>query len=310
MRYAFILNPSANRTRALASREWLQKQIDLYWPGSILEVTSSKSDISRAVKSVSGGCDVVIACGGDGTVNEVFSHCLSYNLIVGVIPMGSGNDFAKAAGFSTDKEFAVKQLIHAQPCAIDYIRYQTNVGQGYMFNTMGLGLDGQINHIASGIQYLKGALIYVYAALKSILSVRSALCSITIDGRSMSDNLVMVTLANGGVEGGNFRVAPHASNRDGQVDLLLLPNMPVWKLLPLLPLFLLGKQQWYDSIRFDRGREIRVTSEIPWPLHVDGEQCGLEVTQLYAVVHPSSLRVLMPKLDEPKTSTQPNRSSQ
>src|SRR5690606_24965150 len=100
MGYAFILNPSANRTRAELAEEWLQSKIDVYWPGSKIFVTSSKSDIRDKVNEAAQQFDIIVACGGDGTVNEVFSHAVTLlpekpGLVLSVLPMGSGNDFAK-----------------------------------------------------------------------------------------------------------------------------------------------------------------------------------------------------------------------
>ncbi|HAC16447.1 MAG TPA: hypothetical protein DCE78_10960 [Bacteroidetes bacterium] len=299
MAYAFILNPSANRTRAESAESWLQLMIDKYWPGSRIYVTSSKSDIQIKVQEAAKSFEVIVACGGDGTVNEVFSQVVKLlpsnpNLVLSVLPMGSGNDFAKSVHFSTNPQVAIEQLKSAFVHHIDFVVYSSNHGNGYMFNTMNIGLGGQINFEASKVKKLKGPLIYIYSALKSVFNVVSADVDLIIDGNHSYENMVMLTIANGSIEGGNFKVAPMATNDDGVLDVVTVAPLPVWKLLPLLPLFLLGRQRWSKAVKFRKCRSLILESSLPIPLHVDGEQCGLEVTNLKVEIRKGELRVLSP----------------
>jgi diacylglycerol kinase (ATP) len=294
MSYAFIVNPSANRKRAKASFYWLQSKVNEYWPDAEILVTDSKSDIRGAVLQAAQKHDVIIACGGDGTVNEVFSQAIDLDVTLGVLPMGSGNDFAKSVHFSTNATHAIEQLRDVMPEYIDVVRYKTNLGQGYMFNTLGIGLDGAINHVASRVTNLKGPLIYIYSALKSIFNIQSASFKLNIDGIESTSNLIMLTVANGKVEGGNFMVAPVAENNDGKLDLLTIPPLPVYKLLPLLPLFLLGKQSLFPEVSTRNFKTLDLRLDLGLPLHVDGEQMGLNITELNIELLPSKLRVLMP----------------
>jgi diacylglycerol kinase (ATP) len=294
MSYAFIVNPSANRKRAQSSFYWLNTRIAKYWPDSEIFTTESKADIGRAVNEAAKRHDVIIACGGDGTVNEVFSRAIDLDVTLGVLPMGSGNDFAKSIHFSTKSMHAIEQLRDVMPEYIDVVRYRTNLGEGYMFNTLGIGLDGAINHIASKVTKLKGPMIYVYSALKSLFSIRSSTFNMIIDGKESVDELIMLTVANGKVEGGNFIVAPNARNNDNQLELLTIPPLPIYKLLPLLPLFLLGKQFLFSQVAIKNIKSIEMTLHPGQPLHVDGEQMGLNITELQIELLPAKIRVLKP----------------
>lgn len=299
MAYAFILNPSANRTRAESAESWLRMLIDKHWPGSRIYVTSSKSDIQIKVLEAAQLYDVIVACGGDGTVNEVFSQVVDLlpkypKLVLSVLPMGSGNDFSKSVHFSTNPQVAIEQLKTALIHNIDYVVYSTNLGIGYMFNTLNIGLGGQINFEASKIKILRGPLIYIYSALKSVFKVVSAQIDLILDGVSVNEEMVMMTIANGSVEGGNFNVAPMAVNDDGNLDVVTVAPLPIWKLLPLLPLFLLGRQHWFKAVKFRKCKSLIFKSNLPIPLHVDGEQCGLEVTTLRVEIRKCELRVLSP----------------
>jgi YegS/Rv2252/BmrU family lipid kinase len=299
MKFAFILNPSANRARAQKAELWLRKQVHAKWPGSDILITTSKSDIKRVVERAARDSDVIIACGGDGTVNETFSCMVSLlheypNLVAGVLPMGSGNDFAKSIGLNTDPRIAVEQLKKNKIEPIDYVTYSTNQGFGYMFNTMNLGLGGQINWEASKVKRIKGPLIYVYAALKSLMKVVSCDIELKLDDQQTSESMVMITVANGAVEGGNFRVAPFAINTDGVLDVVTVRPLKALFLLPLLPLFLIAKQHWYSVVNFRTCNKLGLISKSAVPLHVDGEQCGMEVRELTLEIIPRGLRVLKP----------------
>ena len=299
MAYAFILNPSANRTRAEKAEEWLRQHVNMYWPGSKILVTSSKSDIKRAVQEAASGFGVIIACGGDGTVNETFSRIVDLldeypNLVAGVLPMGSGNDFAKSVGLNTNPHRAIEQLKLNKTEPIDYVTYRTNQGSGYMFNTMNLGLGGQINWEAAKVTKLKGPLIYVYAALRSLMKVVACDIKLSMDGKSTSESMVMLTVANGAVEGGNFKVAPAAKNTDGVLEVVTVRPLNALLLLPLLPLFLIAKQHWYSIVSFRKCNKLHLTTDQAVPLHVDGEQCGMEVRELNLKVRTAGLRVLKP----------------
>lgn len=299
MAYAFILNPSANRTRAERAEEWLREQVESYWPGSKILITSSKSDIKRAVQEAASDFNIIIACGGDGTVNETFSRIVDLlpenpGLTAGVLPMGSGNDFAKSVGLSSNPRLAIEQLRTNKIEPIDYVEYKTNQGSGYMFNTMNLGLGGQINWEAAKVKKLKGPAIYVYAALKSLMKVVSCNIKFKMDDDLSNESMVMLTVANGAVEGGNFKVAPIANNTDGLLDVVTVRPLNALLLLPLLPLFLIAKQHWYSIVSFRKCRKLNLTSDKAVPLHVDGEQCGMEVKELDLVLIPGGLRVLKP----------------
>lgn len=299
MAYAFILNPSANRTRAERAEKWLRDHVESYWPGSKILITSSKSDIRRAVQEAANDFQVIIACGGDGTVNETFSRIVDLlpenpDLTAGVLPMGSGNDFAKSIGLSTDPRRAIEQLRANRIETIDYVTYRTNQGSGYMFNTMNLGLGGQINWEAARVKKLKGPLIYVYAALKSLMKVVSCTINLSMDEDFTKESMVMLIVANGAVEGGNFKVAPKAKNTDGVLDVVTVRPLNAVLLLPLLPLFLIAKQHWYSIVSFRTCKKLNLISDKAVPLHVDGEQCGMEVKELDLLVVSRGLRVLKP----------------
>ncbi len=291
---AFILNPSANRNRARARIQKFRDQISQNWPHSSIYISASKSELRQIVEEAALKHEVIIACGGDGTVNEVFSAAFGLDVTLGVLPMGTGNDFAKALGLPVKADRAIQLLKHAKVRKIDAVAYEADGNQGFMFNTMGIGLDGKINHEASQITRLKGSLRYIVAALKSVFAAKPVQFDMNIDGVASKETLFMLTVANGGVEGGNFKVSPESSNFDGKLEVVRLKPMWPLPMLLLLPLFLIGKQKISSKVVISSARELRLSLSSPMPVHVDGEQIGLELSEFAVRVHPASVRVLVP----------------
>jgi YegS/Rv2252/BmrU family lipid kinase len=299
-RFGLIVNPTANRDRARHGLEELQEQINLYWPGSRIYLSSGKEDLGRLTREINEEFDGVIACGGDGTISEVARHAHHCGTLLGVLPMGSGNDFAKSAGMSLDRRTAMKQLSQATETSVDIVAFTVGDSPGYMVNTMGIGLNGEINRVAAGINRVKGPLLYVFAAIRSVLRLDPFLCDITADGVMSREELIMITVANGHTEGGSFRVAPEAQIHDGVLELITIRRANPVYLLFLLPFFFFGKQFWSPIVRRRVVRTLQIKCERPVPIHVDGEQIDPLDGHIKLSVLSGGLRVLMG--DHPKSS--------
>jgi diacylglycerol kinase (ATP) len=231
----FIYNPSAGRGRAGRDLEH-KKTADELWENPEFRITLRESDIMEFAKSAAEEFDIVVGCGGDGTINQVINGIAETNTDLGVIPLGSGNDFANAIGLPV-KPMENLQLIHnGKKRPLDLIRCNGDVDV-WCANTLGIGLDGWANHYASGIRKVRGQLIYVIGILKAVNAFRGNTMQITVDGKEEERELLMVTVCNGPEEGGGFKVAPDANNSDGYIDLLTLEKMSVARILWYLPKF-------------------------------------------------------------------------
>jgi diacylglycerol kinase (ATP) len=257
-------------------------------------MSSGREDLHRLTKEMVQKFDIVVACGGDGTVNEVFHAAYKSEVILGVLPIGSGNDFAKAMGFSTNPEVAIEQLRSSSPQKVDLVEYNANANKGIMANTMGVGFDGLVNFEASRIRRVKGSLIYILAALRASLKRKPSKFTIISDGALHEEHLLMLTLANGSVEGGNFKVAPHANPTDGYLEVLSVKPMNLINLLVLLPLFLIGKQQISRKVSYTRAKKLSFVMETPQHVHVDGEFIGDNIFTISVEVLTGAVSVLRP----------------
>lgn len=289
----FIVNPSAGRSRAAGRVDWLTSTLPRAWPGATIRISEQPGDVARIGREESAKGRTVIACGGDGTVNELIGGLAGTDAVFGVLPMGTGNDFAKCVGMGTDRVEALRRLTSAREAPLDLIRYSTDVRSGWCDNTLGIGFDGWANAHAQGIERLSGTLRYLVATLKTAFTFQAVPMRLELDDTVVEGRFLMCVLCNGTTEGGHFRVAPMADNADGWMDVVLIAATSVPKLLFLLPFFLFGNPFRFRIVTHHRCRRAAISIGVPVAVHVDGERIpGNAVTRVDAEVVPGALRVL------------------
>lgn len=287
------MNPSADRSRAVSRVGWLRTALKTAWPGAEIRISEHAGDVARIGREESAKGRIVIACGGDGTVNELIGGLAGTDAVFGVLPMGTGNDFAKSVGMGTDREEALRRLTTARETPLDLIRYTTDAGPGWCDNTLGIGFDGWANVHAHRFKHLKGTFQYLMATLKTAFTFRAVPMRLELDDTVIEGRFLMCVLCNGTTEGGNFRVAPMADNADGWMDVVLLEAAAIPKLLLMLPFFLHGNPFRFRSVTHHRCRRAAISIGVPVAVHVDGEEVpGNAVTRMDAEVVPGALRVL------------------
>ena len=293
----FIVNPSANRSKALKRVGWLRNAVKEHWPGSRIVISKKAGDLARIGRDEAAKGHPVIACGGDGSINELINGVAGMDTVVGVLPMGSGNDFAKSMGIPLKKDAALRALRSADAAPIDLIRYDTNRGGGLCDNTLGIGFDGWANFHAHQNTVFKGTLQYLYATVKTAFTFKAVPMRLTLDELEITGDFLMVTLCNGTTEGGNFKVAPMADPTDGWMDVVMLGPLSIPGLFVRLPFFLTGSQFRFKDIRHMRCRSFSAEIGVPVGVHVDGEEVGEnDVVVVRAEVVRSGVRVLRPKI--------------
>jgi diacylglycerol kinase (ATP) len=296
--FGFIINPGADRSRARKRFAQLDAEVGVRWPGSKLYTTSNKQDIGEKARLAAEQFQNVVACGGDGTINQVFEALAGTSANIGIIPMGSGNDFVKTVGIPRNFDKALEVLDTCDAHPTDIIRYTVvcNEGKisGICANTMGIGFDGLVNFETSRLTWLRGPLMYAVAAFRSAnRSVKSEV-TLTVDGVPSREDLIMVCCANGQVEGGNFQVAPQAKIDDGVINLVTVPPVGVFTLLTRLPLFLVGQSHRTRIVQQRLARTLSADFSVPLPMHADGEQISRTVRSLSLEVDSAAVRVIRP----------------
>lgn len=288
----FIINPTANRRRSARHISTLRMEIDSRWTDAEIIMTSPGKSVIELASKKAAQFDIVVACGGDGTVSQVAGGLIGSSAALGVIPIGSGNDFVKAVDLDKSITECLDILLEGTVKEIDMIRYSGDE-EGWCVNTIGMGLDGLANYHASRSKILRGFLLYAVGALKACFTFRGTTMTLNIDGKKFKNKYLMITLCNGKWEGGQFYVAPEAVMDDGWLNLLTVEKLPLFLILTYLPRFKTGPKESMKGVRSLRCKELELISEKPIYVHSDGEHISGAVQYLKLAVVERALKVVV-----------------
>lgn len=293
-KYAFVFNPSANRQKAAVSLSWLEQQVNKYWPESEVMVSGSPADAIQIAKEAANVYDAIIACGGDGTIQIAASTLKNQKTPLGIIPFGTGNDFIKSAGISPDTKTALQQLSTAIVKPVDILEYNIDGKTGIAINTIGIGFDAQINFQSKSFKKLQGKLVYPAAVAKSLTKIKAVDFLLDTDINQIHEQLIMITLANGTTEGGNFKIVPHADISDGVIDIAAIKPMNIAGILYRLGLLKLERHQNSDKIQYLKATKVHIRTSEPVFVHADGEHLSSGARDIQVHVLKHAIQLLVP----------------
>ncbi len=222
------------------------------------------SELARSF--VARGFDIVVAVGGDGTVNEIARELRHTNTALGIIPIGSGNGLARHLNIPMNIHNAVEVLNHSETILMDY----GIVNDQPFFCTCGTGFDAYVStEFAKGQR--RGIMAYLEKIITGYFSYKSQNYHITGDGIDLKRKSFVLTFSNASQWGNNAYIAPQASVQDGMLDISIMSNFPVIA-IPTLALQLFTKTIDNDLFMTTlRAREITLWRDEPGPFHYDGE---------------------------------------
>jgi diacylglycerol kinase (ATP) len=286
---AIIINPIAGGgTRSAAeahARLALSIADGLSVPAEVFvtERVGHARDLASA--AVGRGAGLVMAWGGDGTINEVASALVGGGAALGIVPAGSGNGLARELGIDPRPARAIADALGAAPRPIDV----GDVEGRYFVNTAGVGFDA---HVASRFAAARrrGFLGYANITARALASYVPLSYRITIDGATDRIRAVLVTLANSAQFGNGALIAPGARVDDGELDLVVIEERSRFRTLCGLPRLFNGTIQRVSGCRITRLTAVTIEADAPLTFHVDGEPVrGGSV--LRARIHPGALRI-------------------
>ena len=232
------------------------------------------------------GIERVIVAGGDGTVNEVVSGLLAAELggyaELGVLPLGTGGDFARSLGIPRGLDGAVELLAAGKSRQIDagrisYLDAALQNASTYFVNVASLGISGLIDQLVNrATKRFGGGVSFLIGTIKAIARHRSQHVTLRVDGEVVHDApLVLAAAANGRYFGGGMYISPEARLDDGLLDVMLVSDLSKRAMLSKLPLIYSGKHLDDPDCRFLRGRVIEAEAT-PGSvlLDIDGEALG------------------------------------
>ena len=272
-----IVNPNADLGRAWRAAADLRPVVEEYggadWTGTVYPTHATE----LARRAGEEGYELVLSAGGDGTAHEIVNGLMQLppeqRPRLGVLPLGTGNDFAHAAGFVNDPAQALRQAFTGQVRRIDIGRLQDEHGRvEYWDNALGIGFDTIVTIRSRRLTYLRGFMVYMVAVLQSILLDHIApRIQVTSDGESWADEMLLLVLANGPREGGGFHVAPGASASDGIFNYAAIRNVSRLRMLRLLPEVMKGTHGRFKDVRLGKFQKLSLQSDQPLIIHTDGE---------------------------------------
>ena len=240
-----------------------------------------------AQAAVKQGARLVVAWGGDGTINEVASALAFGPVPLGIIAAGSGNGLARELRVDTRPDVALTQAIAATPVPIDL----GEIGGRLFVNVAGIGIDAHVAWLFNGPGNAgRGFAGYVRMGVQALFSYEPATYTITTSDGRRDVRAVLVVLANGVQYGNNARVAPAARLDDGALDLVVVEERSRWRTLLQTPRLFNGTMARVPGCSIRQVREATIACTAPMVFHVDGEpiQGGHALT---ARVHPGALRI-------------------
>ncbi len=290
-----VLNPVAGRGTARAARDDLLRRLRAAGVEHVLHVTDGPGHATALAAAVAPG-DTVVAVGGDGTVHEVVAGLLRAEggrrvtrRALGVVPLGSGDDFAHALGLVRgDVAASVARLAGGARRRVDL----AFVNGAPLVNAFGTGFDAHVaRRLSDAPALLKGPAAYLYAVLSSLGGARPAEAEVRVDGEVVfGGRALLVAAQNGPRTGGSFRFAPDASIDDGLLDVVVAGDLSALGTLALLPRVVRGTHLSHPRVDLHRGRALRVDWSVPRYGHADGESVGRELSY-EVVLEPGGLTV-------------------
>jgi diacylglycerol kinase (ATP) len=285
-----VLNPTADRGRAAARRGEISAYLEERGVKVVWHFTEGPGHASKMASELPDGA-LVVAVGGDGTVHEVAAACVGTERVMGVLPVGSGNDYVKALGIGTNLGRALEVVVEGRVKSVD-----TGEINGVRFNNgLGIGFDAEVAAgVAEAPKLLGGFGAYLWSVGQLLWGMRCHEVRLKLGGgEKILVKTILVAVALGTTYGACFRLAPESRLDDGAFDVVWSEEVSRAEVLRLIPTVLRGTHLSHPKIHFARTAEVEVSLEEPTPAHVDGEM--LPPTRKFrARVLPRSLRVLVP----------------
>ena len=295
-----IINPAAGRGAARRVQDPVQRAFhDQGWAVDIYLTREPGHGTELAREAVLAGARVVVAVGGDGAVHEVANGLLRAPAVqeegatatLGVVPIGSGNDFAKLIGvYRHSIQRAVARLVTATARRFDV---GCVLGE-YFVNTMGCGFGAEVVRERNAHPGLKGFLSYLIPIVKTFAVFEPPVFEFAAPGFNERGRMMMVEVCNGTTAGGSYRFAPEADPADGLLDVCLIREVSVPRFLIALPRVMRGTHLGMKEMALVRAKTLTIRSpERPLLLHLDGELREPGVHECTVTVDPQRLSVLV-----------------
>ncbi len=300
-KYHFILNPVAGRGRAYKAIKKIRSLLREKNVNHTFSITSAPKHATQLAKDAQKDYDVIVAIGGDGTVNEVMNGIINSQTKFGVIPLGSGNDFAKAVKMPHNLIDAIDIILGNKHIIADIGKVITHrlvdnkieiYDERYFINGIGIGFDASVAYESSKIKRLRGLPLYISALFRALLKYKTLNFLVKLDELRLKSKYFLIAIGNGVSAGGGFYLTPDAKLDDKRFDVCYVDPVGIFKILKIFPSVLKGLHGRYKEVNFTHARNIEVSSEQKFFVHADGEIVGNNVNSVEISLIPAAIQVI------------------
>ena len=288
MPLAILVNPSSAGGKTLTLLPRVEQALDVRRVEFRVQHTKGlEHGVEQALRAMEAS-EVPVVMSGDGLLGAVGGAMAGSETPLGIIPGGRGNDLARVLGIPTEPEAAVEVIVAGETRQID-------VGEANGKRFLGIvsvGFDSEANRRANENNFLKGGLVYAYAAVRTLLSWKPARFTIRVDDERIRLTGYSISVANSSCFGGGMYVAPDAELDDGEFDVVSIGDVSKLQYVSNLPKVFKGTHVEKDEVRVFRAQHLELSASRPFPVYADGEH----LTDLPASLRvlPRALRVLVP----------------
>ncbi len=300
-----ILNPISGH--GAGARLWPYIQSTLRAGGidhDLAQTSRPREAMAIAERAKQSGCETLVAIGGDGTVNEVVNGLMLASNerpcgTLGVIPVGSGNDFSRTLGLRADWRAAVQRLVAGRRAWIDIGKMVcdapapgVDAGPRYFVNAIDTGFGARTAQHAHSFRFLTGMPMYLAAIFKTLVYYSTPYVRIALNGQVIEQRSTMVAMNNGRQMGGGFKMAPAASLEDGLLDIMIADGLGRLGILSLLPKVMNGTHIGDPRVKCTLAPRVVIDSPDPLIVEADGEIPFVGAHHLEAEILPKHLQVI------------------
>lgn len=291
-----ILNPAAGGGRAARMQASIEREMAARGLHAEVMLTRERGHAVELAADAAGDHDLVVAAGGDGTVHEVVNGLMQVpaerrTAGLGVLPIGTGNDFVKLlSGPRLAHAFDV--LLEGGVHAADAGRVTWNGDMEYFINGMGTGIDVEVVRQVARMPRLRGVASYLLGVLRALRVFDPIRARLVVDGTAIDRSVMIVGIGNGRSQGGGFYITPAACANDGRLDLCIIEEMGMGRILRTLPRLLRGRHVGMPGVHTMQFERLEVETDDPLFFQLDGELREPHATRRMVVeVIPAALRV-------------------
>lgn len=274
-----ILNPTAGNGAGVRLRPAIERVLTSKAAAcDVVESRSSGHAASLAQEAMSEGITTIVAAGGDGTVHEVVNGIMTAEtsaagIRLGVIPIGTGNDFVKMVpGLSTFGE-TMETLFAGRTAPVDVGVVEWSGNREYFMNAMGTGIDVEVVRRLRRGRLMPGGIAYAVALARALAVYRPMPVTLVSNGETITQRIMNLAVCNGPSIGGSFRICPDADVADGLLDTCLIEEMTLARNARMVPRVMSGTHAGHPGVTMLRGQRVHLSLADggPLPFQVDGE---------------------------------------